>query len=747
MPSQDLKIDDFSGGETDNYVNGPTNRGARMRNFLITRNKKPMSRDGSALYDAELDQIPAGNQRISRIKFFQDKLFEMSARNIYYRTTTFDTLTGPVDGNPAFGAGGVSNHVAVAEWQKHMLLTIDEYSTPRKVFYNGSAWCVRNLGLPELASSPTITPDANDSKTYIYYFFYKYSYTVGTVSFIDYGPVTSVSVTSGSNFSGVGHKHSITNIPVLSNGSTECWDTANIKVEIYRTSHAGTVGKYVGEVTNGTTTYTDQTTDDNLTTTIYTNGGRVENEPPPKAKYVAVANDITWYANCKVGNEEFKNRVYQSLAGDPDACPSDFTTDVDEDITGISNVDIYPIVFTAGKCYRLEGSVDSFGRGFVRRRVISDTVGCVSNDGIVRTVKGLYFPAKDGFYYTDGFNIQKLSEHRNDSYALCVDSTAQAAKISGAMDPVTKRVYWTMQEDPSDTETNAIWILDPHWGLTEESCFTSWDAGEDMKPTSLEFINGELARADSRGYVLVHSEDLYTDPVIDTSALDTGDWTTKAVEYDYTSCAFSFGSETVRKYVTKLLSVFKNLTNLSVQPQSINDDAIVVKDLKEARFRSNITWGDDLSWGDESIIWNYNGLIMIDRHFPATGLRCTYKQVRYIPSTTVIARSDDYDTATVDATAKTVLLESGEFPLDLENYQIFFENTDYETGLTISIRTDDTLTVIDPDDNLVDGAGQKWVIKGIRKSERMSLESYTIGYDMYGKSQTGFKAGDGGGNA
>ena len=358
MPTQVQKVEDFSGGETDHYVNGPTQRARFMRNFLITRNRKPIVRNGSELYDPTLglDQIPAGNQRISKIKFFQDELFEFSARNGYYRDGTFVTLTGPVDNNPVFGAGTVANHVSIAEWQKHMLLTIDAYSTPRKVFHDGTSWQVRTAGLPALASAPTITPQTNDGISYIYYFLHKITYTVGTVTYIDRGAPIVVQETAGGDMSGATHFNDISAIPVLANGATECYDTASIQVEIYRTSSGGTVGKLVGSVTNGTTTFLDNVTDANLGITIYTSGGRVDNDAPPEAKYVAVANEAAWYANARVGSEEFSNRVYQSLQSDVDSVPASYFIDVDEEITGISNVDIYPIVFTKNKTYRIEGN-------------------------------------------------------------------------------------------------------------------------------------------------------------------------------------------------------------------------------------------------------------------------------------------------------------------------------------------------------------------------------------------------------
>jgi hypothetical protein len=81
---QALKIDDWSGGITDHYVNGPLNRSQRLNNFLISRNRKPVERPGSELYDNEFYQIPAGNSRIGKIVYFDSILFQQSARNVYF---------------------------------------------------------------------------------------------------------------------------------------------------------------------------------------------------------------------------------------------------------------------------------------------------------------------------------------------------------------------------------------------------------------------------------------------------------------------------------------------------------------------------------------------------------------------------------------------------------------------------------------------------------------------------------------
>ncbi len=753
MEGLPLKVNDWSGGVTDHYLNGPLNRSQRLDNFLINRNKKPVERSGSDIYDADNVQIPAGNSRIGKIVYFDSVLFQQSARNVYYVSAgSFATLQGPVDSNPVFGAGTVASQVSVAEWNKHLLVTTDTYSSPRKIYKDGSGdWQVRTLGLPALASSPTVMLDSSGASnlSYVYGFLHKVTYTVGTVSHTERGPVTLVSVSdSAGSEPGVGTASAVSAIPVLANGSTECWDTATIEVEVYRTVNGGVDLKLVGSVTNGTTTYNDETPDASLGVAIYTAGDVADNEPPPNAKYVIVADGVAWYLNVKEGSEEKGYRARQSLKDNPDSSPGDYFVDVDGDISAGGVIDIYPIVFTETKAYRFEGYVDNQGVGFTRKRIISRTVGCVSHNSIVEVLGGLYFAGIDGFYFTDGFKVMKVSNHLNDSYKAAAATATQRKRIHGSLDPVDGRVYWTMTSASTAMDCDQLWVLDPYFGISPEMSFTTWSSGEDMAPTSLLFVDGDLVRADKRGYVFRHDVDLFTDPVVDTTA-SYADWATKSVVYDYISSAYSFGTEIQKKLVPKITVVADNETNLSLLIQSINDDSGVTKDLKEIRFRNNVVWGDaDTVWGDPSIIWNYAGTILAERLFPKGSLYCIFKQVRMTNANTVIINSDSFGNATTNQSGNTALLDDvgEEWPEDMEGYSLYLSEDDYETGFEIVSRTASTLTLSDPTGLLPADASYSWLVKGNRKGERLSLQSYSINYEMLGEFTKGFDSGETGEN-
>ena len=63
--------------------------------------------------------------------------------------------------------------------------------------------------------------------------------------------------------------------------------------------------------------------------TIYTTT-RLDNDEPPRCKYVHVTNSLGLYAHVKYGSEVFKNRVLMSIKSDPDSVPAGNIIDVDD---------------------------------------------------------------------------------------------------------------------------------------------------------------------------------------------------------------------------------------------------------------------------------------------------------------------------------------------------------------------------------------------------------------------------------
>ncbi len=867
-------IDDFSGGMTDNYLDGRKNQFQYGDNFVITDNRKLLTRGGSQVSDTTnyLPSYVVANNRTNLLFVFEEFLWEQQGRALYYNDSGYTTMLGPT-GNPALPSGLSTNRTSWAYWNHHIILANDSFCTPQKLYKDGSnVFQIRTAGLPELATSPSIAGSnalvyafANDFKakynahladaaqhtsgadatnlisvanatdtaslialitqaltkytthesdsqlgalwlyhaghatatrqlasvvppttlaecitrlsdlkskfnahdndgtahavagshqqaltdpvirTYIYAFCYTYSYMVGTVTFKDFG-TTKIVTLSDVDMPSVTNA-AITAIPVISNGLTENYDTAVITVEIYRTIDAGQTLYYVGAVTNGTTVYTDSSSDTTIQSNavIYTDGDVLDNDTPPKAKYVTVANDICWYAHVKEGTEVHTNRIRQSVKFDIDACPATFYVDVEDEITGIANINIYPIVFCTQRIYRLEGFFDLTGRGSIEKSEISRVTGCQSHLGIVVTLEGIFFPGNDGFYWTDGYQVLKISQELNTTYAALSNKT----NIYGTYDATYKRVYWAVQNDSASGDNDAFAIADLKFGVKPDTPFTTASGGTSFAPSAICFYNSYLYRADKRGYLFQHLDSLQTDPKVDTSAVPSA-WIKRTIIYNYVSTATNFGNTAVRKWVPKIVFYAKNLSNVSIGINSFNDDSVVPKALKEIRSLSNILWGDStIVWGTATCIWNYSTLIKAERNFPARGLRCDYKQVQFTNSYTNIENSDTLGTGTIDATLKTVTLTTAPtniWPENAIDYFISFLADGYVQDFLITARTDTLLTYSDAGNVTVTAVGTKWVIRGYRKNDILNLLNYTIFYSFVSDTQDKYSRSDTGAN-
>lgn len=752
LETSPITVDDFSGGKTDFYVNGKPSSGQVFDNLLILNNRSFIVRPGSEIDDEIEDVIPAGNTKINEIINFNNSahLLVNSAKKLYYRNpSAYAELAGPT-GNPALNVGTTSSFLSQTQWHGHLFLTGDDFPNPVKVWKDGSTLRLAQAGLTALASSPTVTAGAAGARSYVYAFVHKYSYTVGTEVFIDRGPVTLVQLANSGNPSV--NPNPITVIPVLANGGTGNYDTSNIKIEIYRTIDAGDTFYRLGEVTNGTTTFNDNFADTaiQLNELLYTTGGVVENDPPPLAKFVHIVNNTGYWGHIKEGSETLITEIRQSIPGDPDSVPADFSCQIEEELVGLSSIQSIPIAMGKRYIYRLDGGFDQFGRGFINPVRIGDTEGCVSNRAIVQADKGmLFWMGRDNFYMTDGYKVMKVGEHLSETYRNLLAQTGDARRFVGTFNEKERRVEWAVTSDSASLDNDTIFVLDLQWGISNEMCVTTYSGGTNFRPTSITYFNGLLHRADTRGYIFRHDDTIYTDPEVDT-LVSAEDWERATIIYNYKSIATSFGETSQRKWVPRMLLTAKNLTNVSIQINAINDEGKFVRALKQIRYRRNFTWGDsDFMWDQELCTWNSEGLIEEWRRLPYRGLRVSYLQIQITNAYTVISNSDTIGQATVNGVANTVTLDSFatmDWPENSKGYFISFETDNYETQYEVTAATPDTLTFTDSGNTAPTGS-VKWLLKGYKKGEVLNLLSYVMYVAKIDQSQTTFEAGGDGGNA
>jgi len=729
LANQQLAIGDFTGGITDYVLDAQENQSATLENLLVNKNRKLESVPGSDIYNALYPQIPDGNARITAMfKSLDPQLYVSSSRNIWYPgASAWTALTGPT-GNPALSTGSTSTFLSTSEWNGHMYCVTSDYATPIKIFKNSSGVpAVRTAGLPDLASTPTV-PGAAGANSYIYAFHYEYTYNVaGATTFQDLGPVTYVQKTSVAAPSTT--PVNITGIPVLANGATLNYDTTVVKVFIYRTANNGLTLYKIGEVTNGTTTFTDNFSDPSITSNLllYTNGGTLDYDPPPQCKYVHVVNGVAYYANVKSGSNYYTNQLRQSIPGDPDSAPELLTIDLLEEIVGISSFNDNPIVFSKKRVYRLNGLYDELGQGQVTFEDITKTVGCMSHNSIVQTRDGVFWAGDDGFYWTDGFNFKKISDTINERYKALVSSDTRRSRIYATFDTVDNKIHWACTAGTASTDNDCFFTLDLRWGISDKSTFTTRVGGASFAPTAVLYYGDNLLRADKRGYVFKHNSAFTTDPKINVlTAYST--WPKQTIIPVYLSTVFNFGLPMVRKWVPKMLLSMKNVTDVSVQISSINDNSTTTDELLEIRVRGNLLWGDLYAvWGASTPSWNDSSLIEQMRRFPAGGLRCSFKQLEITQSYTNIYNSDTFGVASTNSTTKVATITAS-WPSDAVDYYITFDTDGYTKQYLVTAISGSGLTYLDPLTSQPSLAGVKWLVKGYPKGEVFNILSYVVYY-------------------
>lgn len=621
-------------------------------------------------------------------------------------------------------------------------LNHDRDSAPHTVAANSLHQTTINLDVitNSFASSYIVKPSILLLGSYAYSFHYDYQYYVKDLLFEDLGPVIEV---GSSDTTGVLKTRlisagpiSIINLPILNNGLVANWDTSNIKIYIYRTSDGGTNFNLVGSVTNGTTTFVDTVQDGSLTSgqELYTTGGAVSNDPPPAAKYLHVVNGFGYYGDIRDDFDHVPNRVRQSIQDDIDSCPQTFFVDLPYAVQGISSVKELPLVFTKTGIYRLEGSFDELGRGSIKAVALSESIGLINNRSIVQIDYGLIFAGNDGFYFTDGYQLKKITEKWNITYQKLIQNESRKNRIYGTYDKSFQRCVWSACKDGDENDT--ILVLHMRFDI-ENQCYTTWSGGTNFIPTAIVYFNNQLIRGSDTGYVFKHDFQYLSDPKIDIT-ISPSLWAKKAIIFDMISPGFDGGTTRFRKWVTGVKVKARNVSNLSLAIFGYNDNKALKGTLTPIRNRSNLVWGDtSVTWGDTSYVWNLKGIIYEKRKFPGGTLRCGNKQVQFTNATVNIENSDTLGLATIDPVLKTITLvnTNNKWNADSVDFTISFLNDNYTQQFTITSLTNTVLTVSDSSSLLPIAGNYKWQTKGIPKNEKFELLNYEIEMAVMGDTQ------------
>lgn len=738
---QSVAFEDFSGGLTDYPLSAGKNKCKVLNNVLLRQYEgggKPYTRPGSGVLPF---QILAGEERISTLFIHKGILFSQSGTHLYWYNETalpsnpWTEILGPT-GNDAFPQADTDSGITYGIWNSHVLMTNTGPQTgiPKKLYLNASNTpTVVEAGLPTpVYSSPT--PGYTSGAKRLMKLVFKRDYTVeGDVDFLDISePTASIEL--------------LTTYPVAvnftpyTNGSDRNYDTANMKFQVYLTESDGTTFYYAGEAANSAGTISIATiTDANLILNpqLYTNGGVVGNSSPPQSDVVHVCDEVGYYGGVYEGIQYLGYRVMASVPSDIDSVPSTFYTDLDDTVMAISSVKSTVVVLGRSNAYRLQNNQDELGQGLLTYEKISDTTSCVSGPSAVQTVFGVFWAGYDGIYYTDGYEVRKLNIEFDKTYKTWTHTDGQidyvkSAKIQGAYNRAKNTIAWTVGTTGEDYQ---LYILDLTYGIRQNSAFTTW-GGVNFECTSLTYYNGNLYRGDSNGYVFIHSDTAYTDPVVN-NLVAPASWKTSEIRYNITTADYDFGTSVTRKYHPLVSVVCEATTNLSLQITANSDSGRVTGELKPIRTRSTIIWGTSgIYWGAPGIYWNARGgVVHQKRRMPAGSLRSTYMSLSFTNAKVAIISSDVLGTVDVDGGLNTATLTTGglTFSTGLIGYSICFSSDGYVTEYPI---TGATGNEIEFTGTVASATGESWVIRGYPRGEVLNLLNATINYEMFGPTQS-----------
>lgn len=481
----------------------------------------------------------------------------------------------------------------------------------------------------DLASiSPTITPGISNwfvptISTLLYAFTFYDTWTVepsGVQYAIEGNPVLSASIETVEPFyvgasipsantafyqattCNVQRNMAITGIPVITNDSSTNYNTSGIQVRIYRTITGGTTQYLDNTINNGVTTFADvqNSTINSVTSTtftppgytslllntpLYTSGGIVGADQPPQCKCLHVKDGTALFGNLLVAGQYLPNQLLQSFPGNPDWAPATFTDSLEDEIVNISSHRSNWVVFCKNSVYREYGGFNQTGQGNLAHERISEKIGCLGARSVVKTEIGVFFAGNDGFYYTDGYQLIKISIDRNIAYAAATQTAAQQQRIYGAYDKTTRRIWWSVQSNPSSSDVDCNWIFYLDYGIKPSGVFTfayndgslvpattngasSPSVGNPLNynywmPSAVVFYQGNLVRGDPRGLLFRTEPTATTDPKID---LTSAAFTFAAIPTYFTMatapCNASAGATYL--YGATTLTVFAPAVNASI---------------------------------------------------------------------------------------------------------------------------------------------------------------------------------------
>jgi len=758
------RIQDFSGGETDRFRDGPPNSYVLARNMYVNTRRKLESRPGYNAFSFLIGGAsPFGTQDVEMLwhHFTQQgssdrEYFSFIASNRAAKSAPDDS--GAWSNIQAAGAGPGDftfldinrqeyqwNYIRISDSE---FLVTQNFGYPIKFYRTGSTtWTAVSLGLPQYNGSntfPSPVLDGAANGNYVWALVLKHTYTVFDPSGISITKTVrgapffsrayaNVRGPSGAdpatiNLADIFTSATLTDNRFLNSIPSRDLFHPDTVWEVYRTKDDGGIFYYVGEETADGTNFIDDQEDSDIESNeiLYTTGGVEPNEMTQSSVFAGtVANDTLWLAS--------SGRVWQSKVGIYDAVPGSFVFDVreGETITSLQTIDIYPIVFTNLGVYRIEGIVDDLGNGTHRVRTVSgaETKGALSHKTTVKANNSIFYWGYDGVYETNGYTAKKVSSHYEEFYKEIFETVAlndsdqdtPAYKLAhGCWERTSDRIHW-FYPAPGEKKLTKTFTIDTEYANPEGGyCKTSGDVPYNVSACASPDDNIHISTSNGQVLRQYPGRTLDLDPGSNTSSSVEG----PAIEWDYISCSMSFGSDFIRKWFTRLLFNFTNLTRLTFSIFSDTDES------NDYRAHNPIVRKE-----------TSRGFHYFKRGFPKGRLRGAYKQIRATNSVPLpIYESDNLGGITI--AGDMVSLDAGTWPIDIHGGGSYFLNLDAGTYQIRSISSDSSPFAPTSSFLLETGSGAPggpqtdWFISAVPNDEAVELNSYSIDFISSGEGHT-----------
>lgn len=564
----------------------------------------------------------------------------------------------------------------------------------------------------------------------------------------------------------------LSEIPVITNDTTTNYAVSDLKLAIYRTTDGGNTYYKETELANGTTSYSDSLSDtvpsasgEVLTggTVLYTSGGVVGFDQPPVCKYIHNFGGTVFYGAVVDADQYFPNRILQAIPNTPDAAPATFTYDLEDELTGLSSSRSNLIALCKNSLYRISGGFNLQGQGALIAEKISDAMGNLNAKGIVRTEIGVFFAGTDGFYYTDGFQIIKISIDLDKTYAKLTASDSQKRAIIGSYDKIGRRIFWSLKTSETDTAPSVTYIYHVDYGVKPSGAFTTMSNGLNYRPTSMVHRAGVMYVGHEKGAVLKTYPHAKADAAINylltTGIKFDGTFRTYHIPYHYKSVAVDMGTTFNRKWLTKVHIVGQNQGDMLLQSyalRDLNQTQQGKQAMAPVNYRGNAVWGDPRCvWGNPAEKWEYDGKMDLWRRFPKNTLRSDFMQLELLPYNGVVySSSQDYPEGVLAQGDDNIVSMPLSFPpytdlrwpRDIEGMTLYTSLDEYTTGYPILTVATNFFTI---DGSVGFGTQFEWEIRGYKKEQRVSLSSMLIHFTYLGNSNQAYpgpNTGNGPGN-